>query len=134
MLYIALTPTDGKSPTAGIFVRNSGTENKISVNLRGNNKDARALKTIGENAIRLLLGTLKDVEDHYYKLELDILSQVATGTVPDGQLILEKHSHNRILAEMGKQSLIELTAKGYRLTARGKWYIASNAENSKQRP
>ncbi len=134
MLYIALTPTDGKSPTAGIFVRNSGTENKISVNLRGNNKDARALKIIGENAIRLLLGTLKDVEDHYYKLELDVLSQVATGTVPDGQLILEKHSHNRILAEMGKQSLIELTAKGYRLTARGKWYIASNAENSKQRP
>jgi phosphomannomutase len=134
MLYIALTPTGGKSPTAGIFVRNSGTENKISVNLRGNTKDARSLKKIGENAIRLLLGTLKDVEDHYYKLELDVLSQVATGTVPEGRLILEKHSRNRILAEMGKQDLIELTAKGYRLTQRGKWYIASNAENSKQRP
>ena len=130
MLYIALTPTDGKSPTAGIFVRNSGTENKISVNLRGNNKDARLLKKIGENAIRLLLGTLKDVEDHYYKLELDVLSQVATGTVPEGRLILEKNSRNRLLAEMGKQNLIQLTEKGYRLTQRGKWYIASSAGNS----
>jgi phosphomannomutase len=126
MLYISLTPTDGKSPTAGVFVRNSGTENKISVNLRGNNKDARLLKKIGESAIRFLLGALKDQEDHYYKLELDVLSQLAPGTVPEGRLILDKNSRTRLLAEMGKQKLIELTVKGYRLTARGKWYIASS--------
>jgi phosphomannomutase len=125
MLYIALTPATEKSPTAGIFVRNSGTENKISVNLRGNNKDAVQLKTIGETALRLLMGALKDENDHYYKLELDILSQVATSALPEERLILNKKFRGRLLAEMGKQKLIELTAKGYRLSARGKWYITS---------
>lgn len=131
MLYISLTPANEKNPTAGVFVRNSGTENKISVNLRGDKKAARQLKTLGENAIRLLLGALKDTEDHYYKLELDVLSQVATNTLPEDRLILEKHSRTRLLAEMGKQKLIELTAKGYRLTTRGKWYIRSSSENKK---
>jgi phosphomannomutase len=128
MLYISLTPKSVKSPTAGVFVRNSGTENKISVNLRGNNKDAGLLKKIGENAIRFLLSALKDREDHYYKLELDVLSQLAPGALPEEKLILDKNSRDRLLAEMGKQKLIELTAKGYRLTARGKWYIASSQE------
>jgi len=126
MLYISLKPGSSKNATAGIFVRNSGTENKISVNLRGDQKEARLLKKIGESAIRLLLGTLKDTGDHFYKLELDVLSQVAVHPVPEDELVLEKQSRTRIIAEMGKQKLIELTAKGYRLTARGKWYIASN--------
>ena len=130
MLYISLTPVNGKNPTAGIFVRNSGTENKISVNLRGDRKEARLLKKIGESAIRLLLGSLKDTEDHYYKLELDVLSQVAASTMPENRLILEKKSRTRVLAEMGKQNLIELTPKGYRLTPRGKWYIASGQRDA----
>ncbi len=126
MLYISLTPAGGKTPTAGIFVRNSGTENKISVNLRGDKKQAHPLKSIGENAIRLLLGSLKDTKDHFYKLELDVLSQIAGAPLPEDRLILDKHARPRILAEMGKQNLIELTAKGYRLTPRGKWYVASD--------
>ncbi|GJL78568.1 MAG: hypothetical protein NPINA01_15570 [Nitrospinaceae bacterium] len=126
MLYISLKAGTSKNPTAGVFVRNSGTENKISVNLRGDRKDARKLKKIGENAIRLLLAALKDTEDHFYKLELDVLSQVALHPIPEGTLVLEKRSRTRVLAEMGKQHLIELTLKGYRLTTRGKWYIASN--------
>jgi phosphomannomutase len=131
MLYISLKPDSSKHATAGIFVRNSGTENKISVNLRGDQKEARQLKKIGESAIRLLLGALKDTDDHYYKLELDVLSQVAVTPVPEEELILEKQSRTRVIAEMGKQKLIELTAKGYRLTARGKWYIASDFKNQK---
>jgi Mn-dependent DtxR family transcriptional regulator len=54
------------------------------------------------------------------------LSQVAIQPMQEDELVLEKQSRTRIIAEMGKQKLIELTAKGYRLTARGKWYIASN--------
>ena len=46
MLYIALNSPRGSE--AGVFVRNSGTENKISVNLRGAKGDASALKDIGE--------------------------------------------------------------------------------------
>lgn len=131
MLYISLKPGSSENPTAGIFVRNSGTENKISVNLRGGKKDARRLKKIGENAVRLLLGALKDANDRYYKLELDVLSQAARRPVPEGQLSLEKRSRTRVLAEMSKQHLIEPTPKGYRLTARGKWYITSNQMGKK---
>lgn len=129
MLYIALTAQSADKRAAGVFVRNSGTENKISVNLRGDKKDARPLQQIGENAIRLLLGALKDSSDHYYKLELDVLSQAALEPVPEKQLILDKHARTRVLTEMGKQHLIALTAKGYRLTARGKWYINSRSVN-----
>ncbi|VAX32523.1 hypothetical protein MNBD_NITROSPINAE05-648 [hydrothermal vent metagenome] len=125
MLYIALTPAALKSPTGGIFVRNSGTENKISVNLRGDNKDALELKTIGEGALRLLMSALKDDNDHCYKLERNILDQIQNRTVPEERLVLDKNFRARLLAEMGKQKLIELTAKGYRLSARGKWYITS---------
>lgn len=126
MLYVTLkSNTDER--TAGVFVRNSGTENKISVNLRGDKKDARSLKKIGENAVRLLFEALKDSGDHYYKLELDVLSQMALEPVPDNRLILEKRSRTRLLTEMEKQHLIELTDKGYRLTSRGKWYITSQS-------
>ena len=53
MLYISLASSKGNQ--AGVFVRNSGTENKISVNLRGAKGDASALKAIGEQAVRILL-------------------------------------------------------------------------------
>ena len=129
MLYIALTSQSADKRAAGVFVRNSGTENKISVNLRGDKKDARPLQQIGENAIRLLLGALKDTGDHYYKLELDVLSQTALGPLPENKLILDERSRTRVLTEMGKQRLIELTPQGYRLTARGKWYINSRSAN-----
>ena len=46
MLYIALGSK--KSENAAVFVRNSGTENKIGVNLRGPMESASKLKSIGE--------------------------------------------------------------------------------------
>lgn len=128
MLYLSLNSGTAGGSTAAVFVRNSGTENKISVNLRGGRKDSRSLKRIGEMAIRILLSALKDPENHYYKLELDVLSQVAGHPVPEDQLALDARSRTRLLTEMGKQNLIRLTPGGHGLTPRGKWYITSDLD------
>ncbi len=125
MLYLTLKPGVDADPAA-VFVRNSGTENKISVNLRGAKKQAKPLNAIGEAVLRLLLAQMKDTGDRYYKLELDVLSQIAGGPVPENKLKVNKGVRHRLLSEMGKQGLIQLIEAGYRLTPRGKWYIASD--------
>ena len=122
MLYLALAGA-GRTE-AGIFVRNSGTENKISVNLRGSPQDRRVLKSIGEQVVRLLSAGLKDEANHYYKQELDLLSQIAGRPMREGAV--KDSETQRVLKEMGKQELIHLTNQGYRLTPRGKWYITSD--------
>ncbi len=119
MLYLGLqSKTESR---AGIFVRNSGTENKISVNLRGTRKDASALKAIGSLAVQLLFLELKDTESHFYKLELHLLSQIAAKPLP-GDRITDPEEQ-RVLMELGKQKLIEPGPKGFQLTPLGKWYI-----------
>ncbi len=128
MLFLALN-ADGAArgrrdtPENGIFIRNSGTENKISVNLRGGKKNARALKSIGETCIRLLLPALKDQNNRYYKLEQILLSQIAKAPLPESAL--KGPAQKQVAAAMLKQDLVQPGAKGFRLTARGKWYTAS---------
>ncbi|MEE9258702.1 MAG: hypothetical protein V3U37_04085 [Nitrospinaceae bacterium] len=123
MLYISYTTAKGGE--AAVFVRNSGTENKIGINLRGANRDARNLRAVGDNCIRILLEEMKDTENHYYKLELDVLSQIAEESVPENRLVVEKRACQRLSAEMMKQGLIRMTPKGYQLTGLGKWYITA---------
>lgn len=120
MLYISLSA--GK---AGIFVRNSGTENKISINLRGNNSDAANLKQMGQEAVKILFTALKNCEHHFYKLELHALSQIASEPVKEKDLAIEKHSKTRLLTEIQKQGLVEMSSKGFRLTPLGKWYVGN---------
>jgi phosphoglucosamine mutase len=120
MLYISLSA--GK---AGIFVRNSGTENKISINLRGSKSDAANLKQMGQETIKILFTALKNCDHHFYKLELDALSQIASQPLNEKDLEIEKFSKTRLVTEMQKQSLIEMSSKGFRLTALGKWYVGN---------
>ncbi len=120
MLYISLRKN---SSSAGIFVRNSGTENKISVNLRGDRKDRQPLNEIGEKAIRLLMEELKDDSNRYAQMERGLLLQIQGKAVLPENLHLDKNSGDRLITEIGKQGLIKLGPKGYTLTPRGKWYI-----------
>jgi phosphomannomutase len=122
MLYISLQKN---SAVAGIFIRNSGTENKISVNLRGDRKDRLSLNVIGEKAIRLLMEELKDDSNRYTQMERELLLQISGKAVLPQNLHLDKNSGDRLITEIGKQGLIKLGSKGYSLTARGKWYFAS---------
>ena len=118
MLYISLSGGE-----AGIFVRNSGTENKISVNLRGRKSDAGKLKKIGLEAIKLLTSLLKDRDNSFYKVELDALSQIAARPVTDEELEIKNQYKSRLINEMKKQNLIQLSREGNSLTPLGKWYI-----------
>lgn len=118
MLYISLS--GGK---AGIFVRNSGTENKISINLRGAKSDASNLRQMGQEAIKILFSTLKNCDHHFYKLELNALSQIASKTLNEKDLKIEKYSKTRLVTEMQKQGIIEMRPQGFHLTPLGKWYV-----------
>ena len=118
MLYISLS--GGK---AGIFVRNSGTENKISVNLRGRKSDARKLKKIGLEILKLLFFLLKNRDSLFYKMELYVLSQIASRPVIDEELKVKNPYKSRLINEMRKQNLIQLSLEGNHLTPLGKWYI-----------
>ena len=118
MLYISLA--EGK---AGIFVRNSGTENKISVNLRGRKADASKLKRIGLEIQKLLFTLLKDSGNALYKMELYALSQIASQPVTDDKLEVKNHYKSRLIDEMKKQNLVQTSPDGNRLTSLGKWYI-----------
>lgn len=123
MLYISLMSS--KETQAGVFVRNSGTENKISVNLRGAKGDAPALKAIGEQAVRILFTTLKDRKNHHYKVELDLLHRIAVKPLKEAQVT---GSAQQVLREMAKQKLVQPSARGWRLTPLGSWYISSAPE------
>ena len=118
MLYIALTSPKGHQ--AGVFVRNSGTENKISVNLRGAKGDASALQAIGEQAVRILFATLKDKKNPHYKVEQDLLSRMAVLPLKETQVA---GSAQQVLREMAKQKLVKPSVGGWRLTPLGTWYI-----------
>ncbi len=118
MLYISLA--EGK---AGIFIRNSGTENKISVNLRGRKSDAGKLKKIGLEVLKLLFSLLKDRGSAFYKMELYILSQIASQSVTDAKLEIKSPYKSQLIDEMKKQNLIQPGPEGNRLTPLGKWYI-----------
>ena len=120
MLYISLSA--GK---AGIFVRNSGTENKISINLRGSKSDAANLKQIGQETIKILFDELKNYDHHFYKLEWDALGQIESQFLNEKDLEIEKPSKTRLVNEMQKQGLIEMSSKGFRLTVLGKWYVGN---------
>ena len=124
MLYLSLE--NEKGGRAGVFVRNSGTENKISVNLRGAKSDAAALKAIGEEVVRILFAALKNDENHLYKVELDLLSRIAATPLSESKVA--DATEQRVLMEMAKQKLVHPTEQGWRLTALGSWYIKSAPE------
>ena len=123
MLYISMESPKGTQ--AGVFVRNSGTENKISVNLRGARGDASVLKAIGEQAARILFTALKNQASPHYKIERDLLIRIAAQPLKEAQVA---GSAQRVLMEMAKQKLVQPSAKGWRLTPLGSWYSTHVSE------
>jgi phosphoglucosamine mutase len=122
MLFLAINAKgkQSKTPENGIFIRNSGTENKISVNLRGDKKNRVALKAIGEQCIRVLIPALKDRSNRLFKVEYSLLGQIAKNPLPEN--LIKVASKQRVILEMLKQNFIKPGVKGYILSSRGKWY------------
>ncbi len=120
MLYLALTYGEKKRPAA-IFVRNSGTENKISVNLRGARGDKKFLCRAGEEGVRLLMKEMKDSGHPLYNVEQSLLNKMKSAPLEENKAGPDPAP--RVLMEMGKQGLTTHSPNGYRLTPRGTWYL-----------
>ena len=72
---------------------------------------------------------MKDFKNRLCKLEEDILNQLIHESVPNTKLKLKKPEGARVLLEMVKQDLIQLTKDGHTLTSLGKWYLSSKKTN-----
>jgi len=56
-------------------------------------------------------------------MELSALNQIASQATTDKALEVKNQYKTRLINEMRKQHLIQLSPKGNRLTALGKWYL-----------
>ena len=123
MLYLALSPISNPSQntSAAIFIRNSGTENKIGINLRGRKKDSRKLKFLGELILRILIKTMKDFTNPWAQDERYLLNLLTVERGFESKTKIPSERYQRLFNEIKKQRLIEPTSSGYCLTQLGKW-------------
>ena len=120
MLYLAVRGADGRQ-RAGIFVRNSGTEEKTGVNVRGTLEDAAELARTGEEAIVYLARALKDRGHAMAKAERGILEALRGGPLASASLPVPEGVHReRLLEELAnKEKAIRACEAGYELTPLG---------------
>jgi len=124
MMYIAVLDPGG-GQRAGIFVRNSGTEEKTGVNVRGSLEDADALTRIGAAAAVYLAGAMKDRGHPMAVAEKAVLEALADGPRPadgllDGLPVPEGVHHERLLEELAnKEKVIRLGFGGWERTELG---------------
>jgi hypothetical protein len=130
MLYLALDDSDGVQ-RAGVFVRNSGTEERTGVTVHGGLEDAEALNAVAENALKVLLVDLKR-ENHPYRMaEAALLAKLLEGNIGpqeaeagiDGEI-----EPARLLKEMERQGLIQRNGDLVAVSELGRWY-AEQASN-----
>ena len=119
MLYLAVR--EGDAQRAGIFVRNSGTEEKTGVNVRGPVDDAEALTRIGEAAVLYLARVMKDHGHPMAQAEKAVLQALAGGPLPEDKLPIPEGVHaERLLEEMAhKEKVIRACAGGFERTELG---------------
>ena len=113
MLYLAVRGADG-GQRAGIFVRNSGTEEKTGVNVRGPVEDGEALTRVGEAAALYLARAMKDAQHPMARAEHAVLEALAGGSLPEGALPIPADVHReRLIEEMAnKEKVIRLNPGG----------------------
>ncbi|MBI4827329.1 MAG: hypothetical protein HY804_00695 [Nitrospinae bacterium] len=124
MLYLKVTERGVHA--ASVFIRNSGTEDKTGVNLRGRRGDGARLAAVGEEAARALMLKLKDKNSVMERAERQLLLAAKDGGAPERPVAgLAAREYERLLLETGvKQGLLDRPAPGARLTERGTWYLA----------
>tara|TARA_B100000686_G_scaffold351340_1_gene449878 strand:+ start:2784 stop:4844 length:2061 start_codon:yes stop_codon:yes gene_type:complete len=123
MLYFVFNyrEVQGVVKRSALFVRNSGTENKIGVSLRGPKRDSAKLKNLGEQIIRVLIKKMKDLESEWTCDERRLMRNMTRKSLTGYAMGLKSERLQRLLAELNKQGLAEPCKGGYRLTSRGKW-------------
>lgn len=121
LMYLGIKDREGRR-VAALFVRNSGTEDKIGVTLRSQNEWEKPLMETGEIVRRKLIETMKDPSKPEWRAEAACLRAIADGSagnLPETAGI----GLDRLLKEMGpKQGLIHGAPPNLKLTELGKWY------------
>lgn len=119
MLFLKLVKT-GEGHTASIFVRNSGTEDKISVNVRGPHTLRPLLQKALDAALGHLMKKMKNPAHRMAAAERMILEQLFHGEQPKKELYAGV-DFDRLIYEMEiKQKLIKSGAGDLALTALGR--------------
>ena len=142
LLYFSLVDPDGNIRGA-IFVRNSGTEDKTGVGIRGKREDERMLTEIGEKIAGFLRKALKDYKNPYAKLQRSIVEKVSQHRKIEKSLLLGLVSENtektygiinRVLMETEKKEglIRRVIKKGseedfYSITDRGRIWLGKKA-------
>ncbi|MHC4958435.1 MAG: hypothetical protein ACYTGN_08655 [Planctomycetota bacterium] len=119
MLYLAVM--DGDEQRCGVFVRNSGTEEKTGVNVRGPVEDGDALVCIGEAALLHVAAAMKDHDHPMARAEKAVLEALADGPKPANALpIPDGVNAERLLEELAnKEKVIRRCAAGFERTELG---------------
>ncbi len=130
MLYIKII--ENGEHISSVFVRNSGTEDKIGVTLRGPDDKSEKLLKVGEAAMRILLVEMKDSSKQMAQAELELMGMAAGyGVSEEPPHGLSPRMYERLLAEAGvKQGLLKSSSPGARLTERGRWYYKVKIKES----
>jgi len=124
VLYLALDSPDG-DPLAAMYVRNSGTERKTGVVLRGPRRWGGDLLAAGERVLRAILVPLKDENDPAVRAEEALLLGLAEGAGAPGaeKADVPGAEDERIRKEALRGGLISLDGDGLALTDLGRWYL-----------
>ncbi|VAX18944.1 Phosphomannomutase [hydrothermal vent metagenome] len=125
MLYISIETGDF---SASVYVRNSGTENKTGVNVRGPYNQSDILMALGEAVLRALTPLIKDMSDPMAVAEMELIEKtsVGGGAPADPLCGLSRPEYEQLLKETGvKQGYLTGAFPGSLLSDRGKWYLES---------
>ena len=112
-------------PQGAIFLRNSGTEDKSALYLRGPARWKTALLHLGEELHQGLLADLKQKSKSLCQLELSILSAISQGQEPQqGAHAFEGSPWERVLAEMERKEGVVTRENGlFKVTPKGLYLL-----------
>ncbi|VAX19534.1 hypothetical protein MNBD_NITROSPINAE04-2474 [hydrothermal vent metagenome] len=123
MLYISVETGEF---SASVYIRNSGTENKTGVNVRGPLSRSDMLMEMGEAVSRALTPLIKDMSDPMACAEMELIEKTAIegGAPADPLCGLSRPEYEQLLKETGvKQGYLTGASPGSLLSDRGKWYL-----------
>ncbi len=122
MLFFRLNDSSGMTAGA-VFVRNSGTEDKISVNVRGMVSLKNMLDAICEDILLLLMRRMKNMENRMAIAEAEILRMIKAGKM-FAETDFDDVNFSRLLSEMEiKEKIIGKNGDSYELTELGRRFI-----------
>ncbi len=133
MLYLVVE--ENNQMLASIFLRNSGTEDKMSLYFRGRMIDQTILNKLSDRIFQYLLPRVKDLTKLFAQAEFYILNQLNQSSRPKNKIQIDAElvtSLDRLLREMSvKQKLIEFEDQKWRLTVRGKSLVNFSERSEK---